>query len=180
MLVYHKKTLSLQRNKIYTDLVVMAKAKIEFVDKGETAAIYTICFEGEDLSEFAKFMTKFRDNAELRRDYQIIVAAISQILQRGVLERYFRPEGKMRDGVCALPVQSGKLRLYCLRLSDKVLIAGNGGVKDTVTYNENTELSGYVMDLQKFDKIIKCELRKGSITIEETEITGIDDKEFAL
>ena len=50
-------------------------------------------------------------------------------------------EGKMNDGVCALPIESGKLRLYCNRLSQQILIAGNGGVKDTKTYNENNELS---------------------------------------
>jgi hypothetical protein len=36
-------------------------------------------------------------------------------------------------------------------MSDQVLIVGNGGVKNTKTYEENEELSGYVMDLQKFD-----------------------------
>ena len=93
-------------------------------------------------------------------------------------ERYFRPEGKMNDGVCALPIESGKLRLYCNRLSQQILIAGNGGIKETKTYNENNELSNYVLVLQRLDKSIKAALKKGDIIIEETELKGIDEKEF--
>ena len=98
----------------------------------------------------------------------------------GVLERYFRPEGKMRDHVCALPIETSKLRLYCLRLSDKILIAGNGGVKSSATYQENADLNGYVVTLQKLDEAIKMAVKKGEITIEENTISDIDTKEFEL
>ena len=156
------------------------KATIEPVEQSEIASLYTISFENDNLSEFAKFMTAFKDNARLQRDYQIILFALQKILQNGVLERYFRLEGKYNDGVCALPISSGKLRLYCLRLSDKILIIGNGGIKNSQTYNENNELNGYVIDLQKFDFLIKAAIKDGSITIEETEIKGIDNKTFEL
>ena len=54
------------------------------------------------------------------------------------------------------------------------------GVKRTKKYNEDEELSGYVISLQKFDEILKGEIMKGSITIEHTSIEGIDDKYFRL
>ena len=38
-----------------------------------------------------------------------------------------------------ITVTSNKLRLYCLRLSDGVLIVGNGGQKKTRTYDERYE-----------------------------------------
>lgn len=98
----------------------------------------------------------------------------------GFLERYFRPEGKMKDNVCALPIQSGKLRLYCLRLSDSVMIAGNGGVKNVKSYQESEELSGYVVTLQKLDEAIKIAIKKGNITIEEHSIEDIDNKTFSI
>lgn len=66
-------------------------------------------------------------------------------------------------------VQS-KLRLYCLRLSEKILVLGNGGVKNTKTYNEDNDLKGYVLTLQKFDKLIKEYVKDGSITITENII----------
>lgn len=99
-----------------------------------------------------------------------IVSFIDKIADRGALERFFRPEGKYNDRVCALPVVQSKLRLYCLRLSEKILILGNGGVKKTKTYNEDNDLKGYVLTLQKFDKLIKECVKDGSITITENRL----------
>lgn len=92
----------------------------------------------------------------------------------GFLERYFRPEGKMSDGVCALPIQSGRLRLYCLRLNDSILIAGNGGVKNAQRYEDCDELNGYVVDLQKLDKALKVAIKKGDVVIEENTMEGMN------
>lgn len=154
--------------------------KLERIKSTETASLYTIIFENDDLSEFSKFLTRFKDNGKLQRDYQLILYALKKILENGVLERYFRCEGKFSDRVYALPVDSGKLRLYCLRISDKILILGNGGVKATRTYNEDSELKGYVMDLQKFDALLFEAEKEGSIRIEESDIIGADDKIFEI
>ena len=63
-----------------------------------------------------------------------------------------------------------KLRLYCLRLSDKILILGNGGVKKTRTYGEDDTLKGYVITLQKFDRLMKDGVKNGSISVIENII----------
>ena len=60
------------------------------------------------------------------------------------------------------------------------LILGNGGEKTTKTYEESEELSGYVMDLQDFDKLLLEAQKDGSITIEKNVITGIEGKVFQL
>ena len=86
----------------------------------------------------------------------------------------------MSDNVCALPVYKSGLRLYCLRLSDSVLIVGNGGVKNTKTYQENEDLNGYVINLQKLDALLKADINKGIVRIEKTEIIGVDDKEYDI
>ena len=103
---------------------------------------------------------------------------IARIADLGALERYFRIEGKMRDRVCALPVIKSKLRLYCLRLSDRILILGNGGVKNVRTYNEDEDLKGYVITLQNFDKLIKEGIEDGSILVSENTIET--DKSFDI
>ena len=103
---------------------------------------------------------------------------VEQILSNGALERYFRPEGKMNDSVVALPVLTSKLRLYCLRLTDRILILGNGGIKKSRTYQENDTLQGYVMDLQKFERLLKQEVRSGNVEITEKEI--LTTKNFEL
>lgn len=76
----------------------------------------------------------------------------------------------MNDRVYALPVLKSKLRLYCLRLSDKILILGNGGVKKTRTYGEDDTLKGYVITLQKFDRLMKDGVKNGSISVIENII----------
>lgn len=159
----------------------MAKATIQSVRQTETAGLFTICFEGDSYTEFQKFIIKGNENAKLQPDLQKILSALQRMLSAvGFLERYFRPEGKMRDRVAALPIQASKLRLYCLRLSDSVLIVGNGGEKSTKTYEEDPELSGYVINLQKLDELLKLAEQKGTISIEETTIEGIDDKMFEI
>jgi hypothetical protein len=76
----------------------------------------------------------------------------------------------MSDRVCALPVVKSNLRLYCLRLSNSILILGNGGIKKSRTYNEDDELRGYVVTLQNFDKLIKQGVKEGTIIISENQI----------
>ena len=71
-----------------------------------------------------------------------------------------------------------KLRLYCLRLTDRILVLGNGDIKNSRTYEENNTLQGYVMDLQKFERLLKQEVRAGSVEITEKEI--LTDKTFDI
>lgn len=86
----------------------------------------------------------------------------------------------MNDNLCALPIESGKIRLYCLRISDEILILGNGDVKQTVTYEEDAKLLGYAMDLQQFDQLLRKDIEDGIVTIEERELKRIEDKEYLL
>lgn len=86
----------------------------------------------------------------------------------------------MNSNVKALAIDSRKLRLYCLRMSDQILILGNGGVKDTRTYQENEKLSGYVMDLQTFNKVLLKAQQYGRITIEKNMITDIQGTIFEI
>ena len=159
----------------------MTKTTIQSVRQTEKAGLFTICFEGESFTEFQKFMMKGNENATLQPDLQKILNALQHMMDAmGFLDRYFRPKGKFRDRVAALPIQSSKLRLYCLRLSDSVLIVGNGGTKHTKKYEEDTELNGYVIQLQKLDDLLRLSEAKGEITIEEAAIYGVDDKQFDI
>ena len=140
------------------------------VNETKHCTLYTIQFLSESDSEFEQFYNKFKDDVEFNPDLMRIVGFIGKIADFGALERYFRPEGKMSDRVVALPVVQSKLRLYCLRLSDKILILGNGGVKNTKTYEESRELSGYVLTLQNFDRLIKEGVKNGTIIVTENKI----------
>ena len=159
----------------------MTKATILSVEQTEKAGLFTIIFEGEGVSEFDDFYNKFINDAERSADLQQILTQIDLMLNvRGFTERNFRYEGKASDNVVALPTYKNSLRLYCLRLSDSVLIVGNGGVKTTQKVAQDPILSGYVINLQKLDALLKADIRRGLVRIEKTEIIGADDKEYDI
>ena len=158
----------------------MTKASLLSLEQTDAAGLFTIIFENENQSEFVKFVNKFKDDAIRKNELRIILNQIDVMLQKGIEERRFRPEGKMSDGVAALPVYQSGLRLYCLRLSDSVLIVGNGGVKSTRTYQENEDLNGYVISLQKLDSLLKTDIENGIVRVEKTMIIGVDDREYDI
>lgn len=148
----------------------MSEVELYLIQDGENCTIYTLQFLRDVESEFEKFVTKFREDAEYSEDFSRIAAFIKRIAKNGAMERYFRTERKMNDSVVALPVTSSKLRLYCLRLSDKILILGNGGVKTSQRYEYDTLLNGYVMTLQKFEQLLRQEVALGNVNITESTI----------
>lgn len=148
----------------------MNEIDLILVNETDKCTIYTIQFKNEDKSEFENFYNKFKNDAVYNADLMRIVAFINKISENGAFERFFRPEGKVSDHVSALPVIQSKLRLYCLRLSDRILILGNGGVKKSRTYEEDDKLRGYVITLQKFDALLKEGVKNGQINITEKNI----------
>ena len=152
----------------------MKKTTVELIADSEMTSLYSISFEMDGTTEFEKFVAEFERDATYNEDYQRIISALQVILQKGAIERFFRPEGKMNDSVQAIPIDGGKLRLYCLRISEQIVILGNGGAKTTRTYQEDPKLFGYVLDLQKFEKMLDECLDSGIISIEKKELKGID------
>ena len=150
------------------------------MEQSEKVSLYSISFAMDKTTEFERFLQKFEQEASLNEDYQKILYALSIILDKGALERYFRPEGSMNDNLCALPIESGSIRLYCLRISDEILILGNGGTKSVETYQQDSTLYGYALDLQKFDKLLQEDIRNGIVTVEERLLTGIEDRTYLI
>ena len=60
------------------------------------------------------------------------------------------------------------------------MILGNGGIKNTATYEQDPKLFGYVMDLQRFERILKENIEKGYVRIEERELRGVEDLTFEI
>lgn len=139
------------------------RRKIEFtpVDLRGVADIYSIKIEGDSNSEFKKFLILFQTSSDkyLQDDFYRIAEAIKKISEQGALERFFRPEGAVSDRVWAIPLEilqrdktkHGTLRLYCIRISDKLLIIGGGGEKKTDKYEQDSILSEAVETLQSID-----------------------------
>lgn len=148
----------------------MSEVELILLNDTENCTLYSIQFSSESESEYERFYNKFITDAKLNTDLLRIVQVVDRIAHQGALERFFRYEGKISDSVVALPVLKSKLRLYCLRLSDRILILGNGGIKNSRTYEEDDSLRGYVITLQKFEELLKEGQRNGSVSITEKTI----------
>lgn len=97
---------------------------------GRKAAIYTIAKEGESRSFFERFLG---ENLTLfKSEIESILVKLETIGHRtGARPGFFKEfEGAPGDGVCALYDEpDSKLRLYCIRFGQDILILGGGGPK---------------------------------------------------
>lgn len=147
--------------------------RIELVEEHDKANFYSIHLEGQELTEFERFFVKFPLGCEYDEELDVIVAWLDKIAERGALERYFRPEGHYGDGVGVIPIDVGnKVRLYCLRLSDKILIFGNGGLKDADTWQNSRTLAPYVKLLIDTSRFVRSRINDGKVLLVDKEIVG--------
>lgn len=134
---------------------------------------YSIHLESKELSELERFFEKFPEGCEYDEEVDIIISWLDKIGERGALERYFRPEGNYGDGVGMIPIDVGnKLRLYCLRISDKILVFGNGGIKDSDKWQNSESLGPYVKTLIDTSRFVTSRIRDGKIVIVDKELIG--------
>ena len=125
------------------------------------------------MTELEAFFERFPVGCDYDEEIDVIITWMDKIAETGALERYFRLEGRYGDGVGVIPIDIGnKVRLYCLRLSDKILVFGNGGVKDTATWQESEELAPYVKLLIDTSRFISSRMNNGSLVLVDKEIIG--------
>ena len=158
--------------------------RLELVLESEHLSVYSPKYDGESLTEFEKFLSLRQsfEKSGVLRDFDSVVSAISKMLTEcGARENLFRLEGGM---VKAIPLfvsgrrsrAAGVLRLYCVRVSDRILIIGGGGVKKVQRYEDDAALNDIVRRLRVIERKIKSAVRKSEIDIENFEgIKGIVD-----
>lgn len=144
---------------------------IELFEEFPLVNIYSFSI-GDEVTEFEKFLKTYHSMPDYKRDIQKIVYWIDKIASGGALERYFRPEGKMRDNLCAIPIEFSRLRLYALRISDSILIVGNGGIKDKKTYDEIPELKYFTEILVEIDRNLRNLIKRNLTYIEGNNLSG--------
>ena len=149
------------------------KYTIELVEEHDAVNFYSIRLDEEELSELERFFEKFPIGCEYDDEIDIIIAWLDKIGETGALERYFRPEGRYGDGVGVIPIDVGnKLRLYCLRISDKILVFGNGGIKDADSWQNSGTLAPYVEMLIDTSRFIISRIRDGKFILVDKELVG--------
>ncbi len=100
---------------------------------GAVVDFYTVLLDDDAFYEFEKFdNTDFPEHA---KELQIMYAVIDEMQERGAKKYYFKEE----NAANAIPIVTQHIinankkdfgiRLYCIRLTDNVVILLNGGIK---------------------------------------------------
>ena len=145
---------------------------LELLEDNNRVSLYSPHFEGEEYSEFEKFLLSYKDTYP--DDIRQLVYRLDIIKRDGAEDRHFRYEGTRRDRVMALPshLETTSLRLYLLNIDAKILILGNGVLNTTATYEEDAVLHKCVQTLQKIDIQMKQMEKRRIITVTGTKLLG--------
>ena len=71
------------------------------LESGEKVSLYSPRFEGEEYTEFEKFLLTYKEN--YLQDIHILVRRIDIIKANGAEDRFFRYEGRRKDRVRLYP-----------------------------------------------------------------------------
>ena len=151
--------------------------RLELVMESEFLSVYSPKYDGESLTEFEKFLSlgPSFEKAGVKNDFDSIVSVISKMYNEcGARENLFRLEGGM---VKAMPLFTsgrrnkavGTLRLYCLRISERILVIGGGGIKKVQRFEDDAALNDIVRGLRVIERKIKAAVRKSGMDIENFE-----------
>lgn len=148
------------------------KLSLILLEEYENVNFYSFQFENETHTEFEKFLLTFKESHA--KDIGTIMYRLERITEDGVFPRHFRYAGKPKDRTAELPshFETASLRIYCICISSKILILGNGGLKTTRTYNEDNYLNNCVETLKKIDLELKIKEKAHLIHITDKNITG--------
>ncbi|WEK36983.1 MAG: hypothetical protein P0Y53_05660 [Candidatus Pseudobacter hemicellulosilyticus] len=146
----------------------------------------SVRFGNEPLSEFEKF-----DQQEFTRDVHIeelhyLYAIIEEIRKRGAKEYYFKPEGpaKALPRVTELVKNRNKIdfgiRLYCILVSESLVILLNGGIKTKRNPRDCPNLCTHFDRAIKIAERLQKGLKEGLIYISEQGIQLEEHVEFTI
>ena len=144
---------------------------VELYEEHEVINLYSILFSDENEPLIDQFLNGY-SKPEFEDDLHAISYWLDKIGKRGALERHFKPEGHPQVKAIPVPPPSSKLRLYCFRINDEILIFGGGKIKEVRTFQEDPELLKHVQIVKKTGKKIQRYLDQGKIMKNGKELTG--------
>ncbi|WP_426294965.1 hypothetical protein ACN9ML_09435 [Dyadobacter endophyticus] len=120
--------------------------------------IYTIRFEGSELSETNNFVNEYSENG-FAEDLDMISSWLGYLKDRGAEPRYFRSENNVSAG----PVAFSRLRIYCIRCSQNIVILDGGGEKKGQKTQDGVETWKAMKLMMEIDKRLIEKIGKGDI-----------------
>jgi hypothetical protein len=140
-------------------------------DSNKRCQLYTILKEDSDLTEAVKFVRNPKNTKS--EDFDRLRLRLENIKTRqGARISFFKPEGN--DDSLVFALHAGKkvsgylslndLRWYCIRLSERCVILGNGGVKHVGKTQDDNFLTEKEGDMRFVDRVIEMALKKRELT----------------
>ena len=142
-----------------------------FDDEGAQTTFYSVRREDANLNETEKFFNKFRNDVRLKGYLQELAKFLQIVIgeEHGALKDFFRfeneaqalpPSGKHRVGAITINYGNFPLRLYCLRISDRLVVLFNGAEKTSVTAQGGNTGMVFTEANQFAKRIIEARLQK--------------------
>jgi hypothetical protein len=143
---------------------------------GKKCTLYSVRLQDSELTKTDKFFLRLQENEKLNKpltDLALLLEYISE--EKGALDDFFRFENQAQ----ALPsnrvlseieinIRNFPLRLYCLKLTDSLLILFGGGEKTANTAQEGKTSMAF-HDANVFAKRILKSLQEKDIYITDDE-----------
>lgn len=136
---------------------------------------YTVRWEGDELSETDKFIERFQADIDYKEEYDEIAELLRLMGEEHcALDIFFR---RFEDEASALPpsrvVQlalnygGNRLRLYCIKITDHIVVLFNGGIKSARTAQESPDLVNKFRDAKTFASKIWTEIHNEMIVVDD-------------
>lgn len=146
---------------------------------GNKASIYGVWFDELQKTSFDTFIIENKN---------VFLSELKDIISRlkiigcttGAREQFFKiNEGIPGDGVCALyDSPDKKLRLYCIRYGNLIVIIGSGGSKEVQKLQQNDKLKDENYFLRELSAKITERLKEGELWFTDNKMDFEGNLEF--
>lgn len=144
----------------------MNRIYFELYSRSEKVTIYSIRFDGYLVTETDYFLDKYLERGFFE-DVRFIKRWLYNIKARGAQPRFFRAENNVTAG----PVTFSKLRIYCIRCSDNLIILDGGGEKKGQKTQDGAETWKAMKLMMAIDKKLIEKIRENTIRYSDDLMT---------
>ena len=151
---------------------------------------YTFQTEDSDKSETDKFFTKMKEDVSVSDDLNCLVQWVMEIgNNHSALIELFRfeeeahalpppPKGQRKVGITQ--IENNDLRLYCIWISESIVILANGGIKKSAKTQGTPELIPHFRFAKTMGRQINQLISEGIFRFQGKEILDIDNIDILI
>lgn len=151
---------------------------------------YTFHIEEQEESETSKFFNKLKPQTEYADELNELANWLFEIGNKyGALPFLFRfedeavalpPNPRAQRRVLVEKIEKNNLRLYCIWISEEIVILANGGVKLSAVVQDSIELMPHLRFAKNMGKHINRLITNGEFQFLGKEIFDIDNIDLTI